>query len=181
MTSRLRQVGGGDKVIRRFAVLAVAVSLIAGFSLLASPAEAQYIPGQPGCIPEPDQIDANTSTPGVLECIGCPPNVRADAYVLVDGEEVFIGSAQTSDDEDGGVSIPVTYPPLPGGEYTVLVRCGPVLLSNVLTVVGTGSDVIGQLPVTGSDSSLLIQIALMLIVIGGLLALASRKRRHAYD
>jgi len=169
-------------VIRRFAVLAVAVSLIAGFSLLASPASAQYIPGQPGCIPEPAQIDANTGTTGVLDCIGCPPDVRADAYVLVDGEEVLIGSAQTDDDDDGGVSIPVTYPPLPAGEYTILVRCGPVLLSNVLTVVGSGADVIsGPLPVTGSDSSLLIQIALMLIIIGGLLALATRKRRAAYD
>ena len=47
--------------------------------------------------------------------------------------------------------------------------------------VGTGGQISGQLPVTGSDSSLLLQIALILIVIGGLLALAARKRRHAYE
>src|SRR5690606_29400000 len=93
----LRQDGGGAKVIRRFAILAVALCAIAGSSLFADPASAQYVPGQPGCIPEPAQIDANTQTSGVLECIGCPPNVQANAFVLVDGEEVFIGSAQVSD------------------------------------------------------------------------------------
>lgn len=167
---------------RRFAVLAVAIGVIAGVAVFASPASAQYIPGQPGCIPEPAQIDENVSTPGVVDCIGCPPNVQANAYVLVDGDEVLIGSAQTSTDDDGGVTIPVTYPALEAGDYTLLVRCGPVLLSNVLTVVGQGSDLIarGPLPVTGSDSKLLVQIALILVVVGGLLALSSRKRKHAY-
>lgn len=168
-------------MIRRFAILAVALCAIAGFSLFADPASAQYVPGQPGCIPDPAQIDANSQTSGVLNCIGCPPNVQANAYILVDGEEVLIGSAQVADDPDGPVTIPVTYPPLDQGDYTVLVRCGSVLLSNVITVVGTAAQVVGQLPRTGSDSSLLLQIALMLIIIGGLLALASRKRRHAYD
>ena len=169
-------------MIRRFAVLAMAISLVAGFAVLASPASAQYVPGQPGCIAEPQTIDADTATNAVLECIGCPPNVEANAFVLVDGEEVPIGSATVSDDPDGGVNIPVVFPALPEGDYTILVRCGPVLLSNVLTVIGTGGQVVtGQLPVTGSDYSLLIQIALMLIVIGGLLALTARKRRHAYD
>ncbi len=51
----------------------------------------------------------------------------------------------------------------------------------MLTVIGTGGQSAGPLPVTGSNSSLLVQIALMLIVVGGLLALAARKRRHAYD
>jgi LPXTG-motif cell wall-anchored protein len=181
MTSGLRQVGGGDKLIRRFAVLAVVLGVIFGFVLPAAPASAQYIPGQPGCVADPDQIIADTVTQGVLNCIGCPPNSRADAFIVVDGEEVAIGSAQVSSDEDGPVTIPVVYPALPDGEYTTLVRCGQVLLSNVLTVIGTGGQVSGPLPVTGSDSSLLIQIALALIVIGGLLALAARKRRHAYE
>lgn len=170
-------------MIRRIAIVGMAASLLVAFSLVASisPASAQYIPGQPGCIAIPTEIDENVSTTGELQCIGCPPSVPAEAFVLVDGDEVLIGSATVSDDPDGSVTIPVTYPALPSGDYTVLVRCGEVLLSNVLTVVDTGSDVVARLPVTGSDSSLLLQIALTLVVIGGLLALATRKRRHAYD
>jgi LPXTG-motif cell wall-anchored protein len=162
----------------------MAISLVAGLAVLApTPASAQYVPGQPGCIAIPSTIDENTVTNAVLQCIGCPPETQANAFVIVDGEEVPIGSATVSEDPDGPVNIPVVFPALPDGDYTILVRCGPVLLSNVLTVVGTGGQQIarGQLPVTGSDSSLLIQIALTLIVIGGLLALTARKRRHAYD
>lgn len=168
-------------MIRRFAVLAVALGVIFGLVLPAAPASAQYVPGQPGCIADPSEIQANVSTTGTLHCIGCPPGVQANAFVVVDGEEVAIGSAQVSSDDDGPVDIPVVYPALPGGDYTVLVRCGQVLLSNVLTVIGTGGQSAGPLPVTGSNSSLLVQIALMLIVVGGLLAVAARKRRHAYD
>jgi LPXTG-motif cell wall-anchored protein len=180
-TSGLRQVGGGDKLIRRFAVLVVALGVIFGLVLPAAPASAQYIPNQPGCIADPTEIQANVSTPGTLQCIGCPPEVQANAFIIVDGQEVAIGSGQVSDDEDGPVTISVTYPALPAGDYTILVRCGPVLLSNVLTVIGTGGQSAGPLPVTGSNSSMLVQIALLLITIGGLLAVAARKRRHAYD
>lgn len=168
-------------MIRRFAVLATAVCVIAVFAVHASPAAAQYNPGQPGCIASPATINANEATAGTLECINCPPGVEANAFVVVNGDEVPIGSALVSDDPDGPVTIPVVYPALPDGEYILLVRCGPALLSNVLTVIGTGGQVVGQLPVTGSDSSLLIQIALVLITVGGLLALTARKRRHAYD
>jgi LPXTG-motif cell wall-anchored protein len=180
MTSGLRQVGGGDKLIRRFAVLAVALGVIFGFVLPAAPASAQYIPGQPGCVIDPDQIIADTETPGTIQCINCVPEAQANAYAIVDGEEVLIGSATVADDEDGPVTIQVIYPALPEGDYLIVVRCG-IELSNVLTVIGTGGQVSGPLPVTGSDSSLLVQIALILIVIGGLLALAARKRRHAYE
>jgi LPXTG-motif cell wall-anchored protein len=159
----------------------VALGVIFGFVLPAAPASAQYVPNQPGCIQTPESINENEATPGTLQCIGCPPNVQADAFVLVDGVEVPIGSGQVENDEDGPVTINVTFPALPEGEYTVLVRCGEVLLSNVLTVIGTGGQISGPLPVTGSDSSLLLQIAIVLIVIGGLLALAARKRRHAYE
>jgi LPXTG-motif cell wall-anchored protein len=161
----------------------VALGVIFGlFVVPTAPASAQYIPGQPGCIADPTQIDANTATSGTITCIGCPPGTTAGAYVVVDGEEVQIGSAQVGDDEDGGVTISVSYPSLPPGDYTTLVRCGDVVLSNVLTVVGLGGQQVGRgpLPVTGSDSRLLLQIAITLVVIGGLLAIAARKRRHAY-
>jgi LPXTG-motif cell wall-anchored protein len=168
-------------LFRKFAILGVALGVIFGFVLPAAPASAQYIPGQPGCVAEPSEIDANSATSGTLTCIGCPPGTTASAYVLVDGTEVEIGSAAVNDDDDGGVTISVSYPALPPGDYTTLVRCGDVVLSNVLTVVGLGGQQVGRLPVTGSDSRLLLQVALTLIVIGGLLALAARKRRHAYD
>jgi hypothetical protein len=179
VTSELRLVGGGDKVIRRFAVIAVVIGAVVGF---ATPVAAQYVPGEPGCIPDPAQISEDTETSGVLNCISCPPSVLAQAFIVVDGAEVAIGSAQVSDDEDGSVTIPVVYPALPAGDYLILVRCGDALLSNVLTVVGTGGQIIsGPLPVTGSDSGWLVRLALILITIGGLLAMMARKRRHAYD
>jgi hypothetical protein len=157
--------------------------LIGVIVVFAAPAKAQYVPGVPGCIPDPPTINEDTETSGVLECIGCPPNTLAEAVIVVNGNEVPIGSAQVSDDEDGGVVIPVVYPALPSGDYLVLVRCGDALLSNVLTVADTGGQVIrqGPLPITGSDSGWLVRIALLLITIGGLLALMARKRRHAYD
>jgi LPXTG-motif cell wall-anchored protein len=167
-------------LIRRFAVLVVALGVTFAFVLPTVPASAQYIPGQPGCIAEPSEIQANVSTSGTLQCVNCLPGVQAEAFIVVDGENVSIGSATVSNDKDGPVSIPVVYPALPAGDYLILVNCG-IQLSNVLTVVGTQGEVTGALPVTGSNSSLLVQIALMLIVIGGLLALAARKRRHAYD
>ncbi len=179
-TSGLRQVGGGDKLIRRFAVLAVVLGVFVAFAMPTPPASAQYIPGQPGCIADPTEIQANVSTPGTLHCINCVPGVQANAFIIVDGQKVAIGSATVSNDTDGPVDIPVVYPALPGGDYLILVDCG-IELSNVLTVIGTGGQSAGPLPVTGSNSSLLVQIALMLIVVGGLLALAARKRRHAYD
>jgi LPXTG-motif cell wall-anchored protein len=168
-------------LIRRFAVLAVALGVLFGVVAPFTPASAQYVPNQPGCISDPTEIPANVATSGTLKCIGCPPNVRADAFIIVDGQEIPIGSGQVKDDKDGPVTIVVNYPALPAGDYTTLVRCGPVLLSNVLTVIGTAGQAAGSLPVTGSNSSLLVQIALILITIGGLLAVAARKRRHAYD
>lgn len=167
-------------MIRRSAVLAVAIGMIAGLGLFASPASAQYNPSA-GCIPSPSTIDANTATPGSIDCVGCPPSSQANAFVIVDGAEVLIGSATVADDPDGSVSIPVVFPALPDGEFNLLVRCGVAVFGNVLTVVGTGGQQIGRLPVTGSDSSLLLQIALVLIVVGALFAQAARKRRHAYD
>ena len=158
----------------------MALGVTFAFVLPTAPASAQYIPGQPGCIANPDTIQLNTATTGVLNCINCVPGASASAFVVVDGEKVLIGSATVSNDPDGPVDIPVVYPALPPGDYLLLVDCG-IELSNVLTVVGTEGEVTGSLPVTGSNSSLLVQIALTLIVVGGLLALAARKRRHAYD
>jgi hypothetical protein len=162
----------------------VVIGAVIGF---AAPVKAQYVPGQPGCIPDPATIDEDTQTSGVLNCIGCPPSTPGDptlaeAFIVVDGVEVAIGSAQVGEDRDGPVTIPVVYPALPAGDYLILVRCGDALLSNVLTVVGTGGQIIsGPLPVTGSDSGWLVRLALVLIIIGGLLAMMARKRRHAYD
>jgi len=160
--------------------VAVALGVTFAFVLPTAPASAQYVPGQPGCIADPTEIQANVSTPGTLNCVNCVAGAQADAFVVVDGQKIPIGSATVSTDKDGPVSIPVIYPALPPGDYLILVDCG-IELSNVLTVTGTGGQSTGALPVTGSNSALLIQIALMLIAVGGLLALAARKRRHAYD
>lgn len=166
--------------MRRFALVAIVVGAMIAFVLPTPPASAQYNPRQPSCIADPIEIQANVSTPGTLQCINCVANSPATAYIVVDGEQVQIGTGQVKDDEDGPVTIPVVYPALPPGDYLVLVDCG-LQLSNVLTVVGTEGESTGTLPVTGSNSSWLVQVALVLITVGGLLALAARKRRHAYD
>jgi LPXTG-motif cell wall-anchored protein len=159
------------------------LGVFVAFAMPTPPASAQYIPGQPGCIADPTEIQANISTPGTLHCVNCVPGVQANAFIIVDGQKVGIGSATVSKDTDGPVDIPVVYPALPGGDYLILVDCG-IELSNVLTVIGTAGQAagpVGSLPVTGSNSGWLVQIALTLIIVGGLLALAARKRRHAYD
>ncbi len=163
-------------------VLAIAVGVLA---LLASaaPAGAQYVPGQPGIIVDPSEM---SDAGGVAEIqgFGCPAATPVDAYIVVEGEEVPIGSSTSEDDPDGSFTIPITVPASPAGEYTVLVRCGPLTLSTLLTltpspVAGTAEVTAteGTLPRTGGDAVNLVRVAALLIAAGGITALVVRKRR----
>src|SRR4051812_39841580 len=69
------------------------------FVLPTAPASAQYVPGQPGCIADPTEIQANVSTPGTLNCVNCVAGAQADAFVVVDGQKIPIGSATVSTDK----------------------------------------------------------------------------------
>jgi hypothetical protein len=158
-------------VARRMVVLAVAFLMA-----MTGVAHAQYIPGQPGFTITPDTCP-DTGCDVVISGVGCPPATEVNAYLIVDGREVFIGSGVSEDDPDGAFEFGATIPPVPAGEYTVLVRCGPVSLSNIITITST-AVIRPPLPRTGSDILGLLRIALVLLAIGGLLLVSERKRRR---
>jgi LPXTG-motif cell wall-anchored protein len=167
----------GGEVIRR---LAVVLGALAGLLLAtAAPASAQYNPSG-GFIIEPSTIP-DTGAEVFIEGIGCPAASTANISILVDGQEIFLGSTPVDNDVDGGFRTFVNVPPIPAGEYTVFVRCGNVVFSNVLTVVATTQPTSAPLPRTGTDPTNFIRIAFALIAAGGLLVLAARRRRHAYS
>jgi hypothetical protein len=195
------QVARGALVKRR--LLGLLVGATALFAI-AAPASAQY-PPPVGFIIDPSTIPAFTSTTVYIEGLGCPRASTASIFIVVDGEEVFLGSTPVDDDAEGGFRANVTIPPLPPGEYVVLVRCGNLVLSSILTVVGDSPTTVtpptssiptsstsaqstpaqstpaaGPLPRTGSDPWALVRIALLLLAAGGLLALQARKRRQSY-
>ena len=160
------------------AVLVSVVVVLAAGGIAA----AQYVPGQPGFILDPDRLP-DTGGQTTIRGVGCPPDTEVNAFILVDGAEIPIGSGRSADDPDGGFEFVATVPPLPAGEYTVLVRCGPVTLSNILTIFSTavpapppGQE--GTLPRTGTDSLTLVRWALLLVAVGGLLAVTERRRRR---
>jgi hypothetical protein len=157
-------------VVRRMVVLAVALLMA-----MTGVAHAQYIPGQPGFTIDPDTCPS-TGCDVVISGVGCPPATEVNAYLIVDGREIFIGGGVSEDDPDGGFEFGATIPPTPPGEYTVIVRCGPVSLSNIITI--TGSSVTGPLPRTGSDIMGFVRLALVLLALGGLLLVSERKRRR---
>ncbi|WP_334143546.1 hypothetical protein [Rhabdothermincola sp.] len=162
---------------RRIVVLALALVLATG-----AVAHAQYVPGQPGFQLDPATLpDTGGST--TISGVGCPPNVPVEGFILVGGQEIFIGSGMVKNDKDGPFQFVAQIPPLPAGEYTVIVKCGGVIMSNLLTITSTTPITLrpqpGPLPRTGADVLGFVKIGLGLVVVGGLLLLAERKRRRA--
>ena len=159
-------------MIRR--VLAIAAMLLL---VPATAAYAQYNPGQPGFIITPSTTTAGSQVSFVGE--GCP----AGSTVTFTSNGVTLASGPVG--SDGKFAVPGTVPASFGpGQYTVTATCGDVLMTNILTVVAATSGVIpgtsgtsGSLPRTGSDSMLLVRIGLGLLAAGGLVVLATRRRR----
>lgn len=157
-------------MVRRMVILAVALVLAT-----TGIAHAQYIPGQPGFTIDPDTCPT-TGCDVVISGVGCPAATEVNAFVLVGGQEIFIGGGVSADDPDGSFEFGATIPPLAAGEYTVILRCGDVTLSNIITI--TGTSIAGPLPRTGTDVMSFVRIALVLIAVGGLLLVSERKRRR---
>jgi LPXTG-motif cell wall-anchored protein len=168
-------------VIRRILVLVGAILVVGG--LVAPAAHAQYIPGQPGFIINPSELP-DTGGQTTITGFGCPPDEVVNAYLLGPDGEIFIGSGRSTDDPDGSFEFVVTVPPIAAGEYTVLVRCGPVTLSNTLvitsTAVPTTAATTGTLPRTGGEPLPWLRIGFALVAVGGLFAMSARRRRRAY-
>jgi hypothetical protein len=167
-------------VARRIAVVLLAVTAaIIAVPVAASPAAAQYQPVCGFLIDPPVGPEAGGNV--VIEGFGAPRNSVVSVYLLVGGQEIFLGETIADDDPDGEFRLTVRIPPLAPGEYVVQVRCGPVTVSSIFTVTG---EVVpapprpGPLPRTGLDPWLLVRLALILLVAGGFLVNEARKRRH---
>jgi LPXTG-motif cell wall-anchored protein len=173
----------------RPAVVGVLLAFVVGVVALiglAAPASAQYVPGQPGIIIDPSEMP-DTGGTADIKGFGCEAASKVDGYIVVDGQEIFLGTTTAEDSEDGSFTIPVTIPPNVAGEYTILAKCGPLTLSTLLTLtpspvpgVAPAGGTSGTLPVTGSDSIMLVRAAALLIAVGGLAALVVRKRRTSH-
>ena len=142
--------------------------------LFASAAHAQYVPGEPGIIVDPGTVEVG----GTIEVIGsgCPRSSEVTIYV----GDVLVATTVASDDGTGSFDVSIVLPPSIGpGNYTVHAFCGELDLTSVLSVtaVATTTPPTTVLPVTGSDSGMYIKAGVALVAVGGLLVLATRRRR----
>ena len=163
-------------MIRRIVVLSAFLLVV-----FAGAANAQYVPGEPGIIVDP----GSTTTGGTIEVqgSGCPRNVEVTIYV----GDVKVATTSTSpDDGTGSFDVPniVLPPEITPGDYTVHAYCGDLDLTAVLSVSAAATTVAtvtttSTLPVTGSDSGLLVKTGAALIAAGGLVLLVTRRRRAA--
>jgi LPXTG-motif cell wall-anchored protein len=166
-------------VIRRMLVLgALLVTVMATVAISATAASAQYVPGTPGVIVDP----GSTTVGGTVTVTGtgCPANVP----VTIKIGTVTVGTFTSND--AGNFSEKITLPPgIAPGQYTVHALCGDLDLTAVLsvtalpptTVVATTTATTTTLPKTGTDSGAWVKIGLSLVAVGGLLVLATRRRR----
>ncbi len=106
---------------------------------------------------------------------GCPANVT----VTIKIGDVVIGTVTS--DANGDFTDPniVLPPSITPGTYTVHALCGDLDLTAVLSVNALATTTVapGTLPRTGTDSGVWVKIGLSLVAIGGLLVLATRRRR----
>lgn len=169
-----RELRGYSPVLKR--MIALAGLLLVMF---APAAHAQYVPGQPGFILEPDTLPEGG---GVSHAsgVGCPPD--SHGTFTINGQTV--GTTVANSDPDGLFSTDLQIPASLGpGEYTVVLECGGVVMTNSLTITAVPtSATAGQaggsaLPRTGTDVTVLVRIGLALAVVGGLFVLGARKKR----
>jgi LPXTG-motif cell wall-anchored protein len=178
------QSGGGRHVIRVIRRLMALTAVLVAVGTPIAPAFAQYVPGEPGFI-----IDHTTIPVGGTFGItgqGCPPG----STVVFSLNGTTIGTAQASNDSAGTFSTSITLPSSFGpGTYTVIGRCGDIVMQNQITVTsgaaasgaGRTASTSGALPSTGADSLPYVRAGLVLVALGGLLVLATRRRRHSHS
>jgi LPXTG-motif cell wall-anchored protein len=163
-------------VIRRLLMVsALLVTAMASLTMAATTASAQYHPGTPGII-----VDPGTTTVGgkvTVQGSGCPANVT----VTIKIGDVVVGTVISNGDGDFIDPNIVLPPSITPGTYTVHALCGDLDLTTVLSVSAlaptTTAATTGTLPRTGTDSGLWVKVGLSLVVVGGLLVLATRRRR----
>ena len=162
-------------MIRRLLVVAaLLVTAVASLGVTATAASAQYHPGTPGIIVDPGSTQVGGKI--TVEGSGCPANVTVTLKI----GDIVIGTV-TSNDEGDFIDSDIVLPPSIGpGTYTIHALCGDLDLTTVLSVSAlapTTTAATGTLPRTGTDSGLWVKIGLSLVAVGGLLVLATRRRR----
>jgi LPXTG-motif cell wall-anchored protein len=154
---------------------ALLVTTMATLAIGATAASAQYVPGTPGIIVNPGSTTVGGKV--TVQGSGCPANVT----VTIKIGDVTVGTV-TSDGEGNFILKDIVLPPsITPGQYTVHALCGDLDLTAVLSVsalapsttVATG----GTLPKTGTDSGMWVKVGFSLVAVGGLLVLATRRRR----
>ena len=139
--------------------------ILAGLALLvfAPAAHAQYS-GNPGASVSDSTVSSGDT---VTVTVTCNVPAGTDITVFLDGNDV--GSGVANDSGTAAIDVVVTGG---AGAHEITNSCN----SAVLTVTIAGATA-GNLPRTGTDSSLpLAKIAIVLIAAGGLLVVAARDR-----
>lgn len=160
-----------ELVIRRAFVV---LTMILGVLVVPAVAGAQYQPGQPGLVLIPSTVTIGGSV--TATGFGCRPGQTV--VLTIDGTTVATTVAK--DDSTGSFEATFTAPGTPGN-YTVVATCGLTIVSSILTVIANPTTTVAStLPRTGSDDSTLAlaRAGLVLVVVGGLVVLAVRRRRH---
>lgn len=148
--------------------------LVVLFAFGMPAASAQYNPGEPGFIIDPPVVGVDGG-PVNIKGVGCPANSTVNIYL----GDTLIGTTTASNSQAGSFSATVQIPAgLTPGTRTIFVRCGTVVLSNTLTVTAPVIPATTTLPRTGSDSIGFVRVALVLVALGGLLVLSTRRRRQ---
>ena len=162
-------------MIRRLLMVAALLGAsLASLAMTATTASAQYQNGQPGIIVNPGSTTVGGKV--VVEGSGCP----AGSTVTIKIGDVVVGTVTANGDGDFSDTI-VLPPSIVPGTYTVHALCGNLDLTTVLSVSAlaatTTAGTTGTLPRTGTDSGLWVKVGRSLVVVGGLLVLATRRRR----
>ncbi len=158
-------------------ILSVTAISVVMMAALAGTAHAQYVPGEPGIIVTPGSVSVDGKI--AVQGSGCP---RSSVVTISVGDVVVATTTTSASDGTGSFDVTgiVLPPEIVPGEYTIHARCGTLDLTSALTVAApttTTTAATGNLPVTGSDSGLLVKMGIALVAAGGFVLLATRRRR----
>jgi len=164
--------------------IAAAMIAMAAFVMVAPAASASPYPA--GCTIQISKVTATVGDQLTVTASGYPSG--AVVTFTLHSNPVVLGSATAT---SGGVAtlvfaLPVGTAP---GLHTITANgvpsgdCDPLVSADLQVdaasvVAPTTVFVAGTLPRTGTNSAELIQLALVLIAVGGLITLATRKRLH---
>jgi hypothetical protein len=148
------------------------------FAFTAAPASAQYV-----------DVDASVEN-NVISGSGCEPGSTVDFTLLTTGGQQVADLGSTTADSNGMFSATADPTGVPSGTYDLIISCGDATTS-IPVQVSSGGLAPGQtttgvtvptgsgLARTGTDSGTLVRGAAVLIAVGGLLLVGTRRRRTA--